>query len=153
MTALVEQSGSPVPLPRSNRSRSPCELQDLTLSCRISRAAGRPLGRLQSKTQQDCTFHTVRHVSKLRLLCVLAHSRPDPIRCPIATSLSGAGRRRQHQGIRLAEISTGVQVRPYVSPFFRVALLALVVAALPACKQSRSNQASGAMPPPEVSVV
>ena len=44
-------------------------------------------------------------------------------------------------------------MRTDVSLFFRVALLAVVLAALPACKPSQSNQAGGAMPPPEVSVV
>ena len=43
-------------------------------------------------------------------------------------------------------------MRPDVSPLIRVALLA-VVAALPACDSSQSNQAGGAMPPPEVSIV
>ena len=44
-------------------------------------------------------------------------------------------------------------MKPDVPPFIRVALLAVVLTAMPACKPSQSNQPGGAPPPPEVSVV
>ena len=44
-------------------------------------------------------------------------------------------------------------MKPEYSLLFRAALAAATLAALPACQPSQSNQPSGAMPPPEVSVV
>lgn len=44
-------------------------------------------------------------------------------------------------------------MKPELSLLFRAAVAAVALAALPACQPSQSNQASGTMAPPEVSVV